>query len=186
MMNHTECTGCGKPLGLCRCCIRGGVGPVNNEAESPEFQYCEKCGPFVNCVCKQPATLQKDLAALLNCHCAENGSDTPDSVLAQYLTDSLAAFDKASKAREAWYGAKLEIGHSLVDPSKLFLEVSTYIGENYEGWHYHSTGDVLAVYDRNAFGQALPVEAFYTKDASLILPQRPGRHGIIALCRERQ
>jgi hypothetical protein len=40
----------------------------------------------------------------LNRASAENGSNTPDFVLAEYLTDCLAAFDKATKARDAWYG----------------------------------------------------------------------------------
>lgn len=35
---------------------------------------------------------------------AENGSNTPDFILAEYLLDCLAAFDKASRARERWYG----------------------------------------------------------------------------------
>jgi hypothetical protein len=35
---------------------------------------------------------------------AENGSNTPDFILAQYLTSCLAAFDEAVNAREKWYG----------------------------------------------------------------------------------
>jgi hypothetical protein len=35
---------------------------------------------------------------------AENGSDTPDFILAQYLVDCLRAFDGAVMARERWYG----------------------------------------------------------------------------------
>lgn len=53
---------------------------------------------------------------------AERGSDTPDFILAEYLIDCLAAFDKAVKARTARYrldgpGAddaqqlRLDIGH---------------------------------------------------------------------------
>lgn len=45
-----------------------------------------------------------DLAILLNRHSMENGSDTPDFILAAYLTDCLEAFDKATAHREAWYG----------------------------------------------------------------------------------
>lgn len=47
---------------------------------------------------------RKELEELINQHCMENESDTPDFILAQYLTDCLEAFDKATKAREAWYG----------------------------------------------------------------------------------
>jgi hypothetical protein len=44
------------------------------------------------------------LRALLNRYSAENGSDTPDFVLAEYLLGCLLAFDAAVRRREAWYG----------------------------------------------------------------------------------
>lgn len=40
----------------------------------------------------------------INCHSMENGSNSPDFILAQYLADCLAAYDKAVMHREAWYG----------------------------------------------------------------------------------
>lgn len=43
------------------------------------------------------------LEGLINANCMENGSDTPDFVLAQFLADSLTAFDRATQARETWY-----------------------------------------------------------------------------------
>lgn len=45
----------------------------------------------------------------INCSSAENGSNTPDFILAEFLTDCLAAFDKCSTARERWYGKSLSI-----------------------------------------------------------------------------
>ena len=48
--------------------------------------------------------LQTELAALLNKHSAENGSNTPDHVLAQYLMHCLEAFDYATRYRNQWYG----------------------------------------------------------------------------------
>lgn len=42
---------------------------------------------------------RKELETLINRHSLENGSDTPDFILAQYLTDCLEAFDRASRAR---------------------------------------------------------------------------------------
>lgn len=45
--------------------------------------------------------LQKDLAALLNSYSAENGSNTPDTVLADYLLSCLEAFNTAVRTREA-------------------------------------------------------------------------------------
>lgn len=47
---------------------------------------------------------QKELESLINRHSKENGSDTPDFILAEYLNDCLTAFDKAAKARAKWYG----------------------------------------------------------------------------------
>ena len=39
---------------------------------------------------------------------AENKSNTPDFVLAQYLIDCLTAYDKATNVRDKWYGVHLE------------------------------------------------------------------------------
>ncbi len=49
-------------------------------------------------------SLPEDLRALLRRHSAENGSDTPDLVLADFLLDALSAFNDAVTAREDWYG----------------------------------------------------------------------------------
>jgi hypothetical protein len=46
---------------------------------------------------------EKELEALINRHSMENGSDTPDFILAQYLTACLRAFDSATQARTRWY-----------------------------------------------------------------------------------
>lgn len=43
------------------------------------------------------------LEDLINQQSMENGSDTPDFILADYLCDCLVAFDKAASAREKWY-----------------------------------------------------------------------------------
>ena len=54
--------------------------------------------------------LRKEIETSINRVSAENGSNTPDFILAEFLTDCLAAFDKASRAREKWYGKELKIG----------------------------------------------------------------------------
>jgi len=46
---------------------------------------------------------RSELRAILNKHSMENGSDTPDFVLARYLTDCLRAFDTAVRARDDFY-----------------------------------------------------------------------------------
>lgn len=46
---------------------------------------------------------QKELEHLINCMSLENGSDTPDFILAEYLHQCLEAFDAATRRREEWY-----------------------------------------------------------------------------------
>jgi|GEM_PF-2001278 hypothetical protein len=53
-------------------------------------------------------TFRKEIAAVINRHSKENGSDTPDFLLAEYLSDCLDAFDRTTKAREKWYGREPE------------------------------------------------------------------------------
>ena len=49
-------------------------------------------------------TLRDRINQAINMESAENGSDTPDFILAEYLVECLAAFDKAVRSRESWYG----------------------------------------------------------------------------------
>jgi hypothetical protein len=78
---------------------------------------CEACGsskraPGLCCiVCGKPSDdpimlsdFRKDIESTINRYSKENGSNTPDFILAQYLVDSLGAYDKAVTAREKWYG----------------------------------------------------------------------------------
>lgn len=58
--------------------------------------------------------LRKEIEQAINRNCAENGSDTPDFILAEYLTECLGAFDKAVTAREKWYGRKSDGGSTVV------------------------------------------------------------------------
>lgn len=50
------------------------------------------------------SNLRREIEQALNRECAENRSNTPDFILAEYLIDCLNAFDKSVNAREAWYG----------------------------------------------------------------------------------
>ena len=59
--------------------------------------------------------LRDRITTAINSASAENGSNTPDFILAEYLTDCLAAFDKASRAREKWYGKALSIGGAVTN-----------------------------------------------------------------------
>lgn len=48
--------------------------------------------------------LEHALASALNRFCAENPSNTPDWILAQFLLGCLAAWDRGVQQRETWYG----------------------------------------------------------------------------------
>ena len=47
---------------------------------------------------------QEELASWLNVRSAENESNTPDFILAQFMQSCLAAFNTAVQQRETWYG----------------------------------------------------------------------------------
>lgn len=47
---------------------------------------------------------EKELEALINKYSMENGSNTPDWILAQYLISCLLAFNTTIQQRETWYG----------------------------------------------------------------------------------
>lgn len=49
---------------------------------------------------KEPETFEGKLARAINCHSRENGSNTPDFILAEYLKRCLDNFDLTVRARE--------------------------------------------------------------------------------------
>jgi hypothetical protein len=49
---------------------------------------------------------RKDVETLLNRHSKENGSNTPDFILSNFLSGCLEMFDQAVNGRETWYGRK--------------------------------------------------------------------------------
>jgi len=49
---------------------------------------------------------RKELTTLINSQSKENGSNTPDWVLAKFLEDCLAIFDNAVNLRSKYYNAQ--------------------------------------------------------------------------------
>lgn len=47
---------------------------------------------------------RNDLEDLINCYSMENGSNTPDFLLAEYLVQQLNTWDQYVTRREQWYG----------------------------------------------------------------------------------
>ena len=56
---------------------------------------------------------RQSLQQLINKHSMENGSNTPDFMLATYLLACLQAFDEAVKCRSEWYGRPEHIATTL-------------------------------------------------------------------------
>ena len=52
-------------------------------------------------------TFRRELMGVINKHSKENGSNTPDFILANYLIECLRNFDKTTRLRNEWYGEKL-------------------------------------------------------------------------------
>jgi hypothetical protein len=50
--------------------------------------------------------LQKAISQAINSVSAENGSDTPDFILAEFLTECLMAWNKATRKRKDWYSTE--------------------------------------------------------------------------------
>lgn len=59
----------------------------------------------------QPS-FQGELAQLLNRHCAENASNTPDWILANALVSILPVLNSMIAERDRWYGVNLYPGCS--------------------------------------------------------------------------
>lgn len=84
------------------------------------------CGfPQMNICAADHGSLRSDLAAVLNRHSRENGSNTPDWILAQFLANCLDAYDVAVCARAQWYGRVDSIGGPLVVPRPVPTEEKT-------------------------------------------------------------
>jgi len=48
-------------------------------------------------------SFRKDIEDMINIHSKENSSNTPDFILAEYLSDCLEIFDKAVNKREKYF-----------------------------------------------------------------------------------
>jgi hypothetical protein len=47
--------------------------------------------------------VNEDLAAVINAHGLENGSNTPDFLLARFLERCITTWDRATRERDDWY-----------------------------------------------------------------------------------
>ena len=52
---------------------------------------------------REMSTFREELLSLINSHSMENGSNTPDFILAVYLSACLAAYETAITNRDKWF-----------------------------------------------------------------------------------
>lgn len=58
-------------------------------------------------------TFQEELTVLINKHCIDNVSNTPDYILASFMGQCLLAFNGCTVARDRWHGFDAEKSFSL-------------------------------------------------------------------------
>ena len=61
---------------------------------------------------------ENELTSLINKYSMENGSDTPDFILAKYLVACLRAFSTTVRNRDNWYGVSLYPGCGIAERLK--------------------------------------------------------------------
>ena len=77
----------------------------------------------VDSVYNSELPFEKELELLINRQCAEQASNTPDFILAEYMMDCLQAYNKAICVRDKWYCIEPrpgEIKNSDLTPSNPF------------------------------------------------------------------
>jgi hypothetical protein len=73
------------------------------------YRKAKKEKPVANDIQKRNAVLS-DLEALVNKHSLENGSGTPDYILATYLWACIETWNASTKTRDRWWGFDAKIG----------------------------------------------------------------------------
>lgn len=77
----------------------GVLGP-----EWPNFTMPYEEGSFITNA--EKPLFQKELGRLINHYSLENGSDTPDFMLAEYMITCLRTYEILIQKRDKWYGEK--------------------------------------------------------------------------------
>lgn len=91
-------------IGACRDAVLLYAMMVQDHLPVLSKELFEKYGPATF---PSPAkNFLEDLKRLINKYSLENGSNTPDYILADFLNVCLLGFDKATRNRETWYGVK--------------------------------------------------------------------------------
>lgn len=97
-----------KHIEACREAVRYYATLMQYDLPALSQDIWHKYGP--SSIPAPPKDFQEALTKLLNKYSMENGSNTPDFILASFLVDCLKAFNHGSNSRETWYGTKLAPG----------------------------------------------------------------------------
>ena len=84
-----------------------GGGSSSQEIDEQDSCALDIEAPHAEATMSDPLIVEREIAAVLNKYSLENGSNTPDFLLAQYLLGCLAIYNSTVSAREAWYGRRL-------------------------------------------------------------------------------
>jgi hypothetical protein len=55
----------------------------------------------------QPLTFERELESLINKYGMERGSDTPDFLIAEYMSNCLIAYQQVVTKRDKWFGVDM-------------------------------------------------------------------------------
>ena len=75
---------------------------------------------------------EAELTALINKYSLENGSDTPDFILADFLIGCLESWNNNVSERSAWYGNKTKVPESVVKGIKKEVKVRPPTNKEWE------------------------------------------------------
>lgn len=89
---------------------------------------------------QQTPTFVQELAALINAYSLENGSDTPDFILASFLENVLVDWNHATRARSRWFESTDK--EELIDDLGLFIYVNCF--EAIDGQIYQALAEKTA------------------------------------------
>ena len=64
-------------------------------------------------------SFMQDLESLINKHCVENESDTPDFILAQYIGRCLDNWNETTYKRDKWWGFKTWSNNESIEDNEL-------------------------------------------------------------------
>lgn len=94
---------------ICGMCARiQNVSRGTNSAWDFDYELCRKKSTIAAKEVEDISAFKRDLAACINKHSAENGSDTPDFILAEYLYNCLQHYNTCVEEVNKWRNPQKE------------------------------------------------------------------------------